>query len=461
MPREEDGVTGSKRFRAPAGVIALLLACLPTGAASGAGPRLLPPLSLQTGDRAAGSAEVLPVQALWADGLAFVAGDPPVFDLRLGVLLQTDYRAYGESERTDDRFDVRRARFSLAGGIASFFRYRFEYEFQGNDLQNLIDAYGELAPAPWLQVRLGQFKVPFGFEWLTPDRDLPFAERTTAFDLGPGRDVGLMVHGGIGGELVRYAVGLFNGDGRDGSTRGSQEDAPELAGRLVLAPVAPLKDRVGDLRLGLSGAAARIDLADVSLKVKSVGMAGTNRNLYDFNSNTKFGVLRDAGRRYRLGLEAAWALGPVALFGEYAHLRYTDLQPAGQPARDADFCSWYAAAVWAVAAEPLRLDGAVLQPVRPRQPVGGGGMGALVAGVRLSRFLGDGDWIRPDAFVSVEEATTYTFALAWVLRRELRLLLDYSYTGLSDPLRVRVTPDGSVDYVDRERVLTARFQLAF
>ena len=42
-----------------------------------------------------------------------------------------------------------------------------------------------------------------------------------------------------------------------------------------------------------------------------------------------------------------------------------------------------------------------------------------------------------------------------------RVVLDYTHTELSDPIRVRVLPDGSVDYVDEENVVTLRFGIDF
>lgn len=408
------------------------------------------------------SGDERPLRTSYDEGVRLETVGSDAFRLVLGAVLQADYRHYGEDERADDRFDIRRARLSVAGGIGAHLRYRFEYEFQGNETQNLTDAYGELTTgAPWALIRVGQFKVPFGLEWQTRDRDLPFAERSTAVDLGPGRDVGLMVHGGVGDELLHYGLGVFNGDGRDGSTRGNQEDGPEVVGRVVFAPLAPLAGAAGDLRVGLAGTFGRIDLSDVDLEVKSVGMVGTGRNLYVLNRNSKFGVLQDADSRYRVGLEAAWALGSAALFGEYVHLRYTGLKPVGQAARDADFRSWYVAGLWALAAEPVSLHGAVLQPFRPKRTAGNGGWGALVLAARLGRFEGDGDWIVEDAHVSVEEATAYTAAVAWIPRPEIRVSVDYTASDFSDRLRVRVNPDGSVDYVDQERVLTTRFQLTF
>ncbi len=42
-----------------------------------------------------------------------------------------------------------------------------------------------------------------------------------------------------------------------------------------------------------------------------------------------------------------------------------------------------------------------------------------------------------------------------------RMILDYTFTDFTDPVRVRVNPDGSVDYVEKENVFTLRFSIDF
>ena len=163
------------------------------------------------------------------------AGGENALDLYLGGVLQVDYRYYQENSRADNGFDIRQARLSVSGLLNSFLYYRLEYELQGNDAQNLTEAYGEweIDPQQILRLgakaalRIGQFKEPYGLEWQTRDSALFFAERSMGYYLTPQRDVGLMFSGSLFHEIIHYAAGLFNGDGRDGSTRGSRNDQSE------------------------------------------------------------------------------------------------------------------------------------------------------------------------------------------------------------------------------------------
>jgi phosphate-selective porin OprO/OprP len=272
-----------------------------------------------------------------------------------------------------------------------------------------------------------------------------------------------MVHGSLLQERVYYAAGLFNGDGIDGSSRGTQSDTPEAAGRLVFAPFKSTSwEWLESLQFGGSGGIANIDLANVDLEVKSTGMVGTNRNLYVLNANTKFGVLQDVDQRRRFGLEAAWAWGPVGVQGEYFYLGYTDLEPAGGPARDADFSAWYVSAIFCLTGEHPTYSKGVFEPLVPKQDfrLGGSGFGALALSVRVEHFEGDKDWITEDAFVSVRDADAFSVALSWILNPYVRVIVDYSQTDLSDPVRVRVEPDGDVDFIEEEQVVTVRLSMS-
>lgn len=98
-------------------------------------------------------------------------------ELRLGGAFQADYRHYAEEERADNRFDIRRARLVFRGQLTQWFRFGLEYEFQGNETSNLVDAYGEGVLSGLHSLRFGQYKEPFSLEWQTRDKALLFAER--------------------------------------------------------------------------------------------------------------------------------------------------------------------------------------------------------------------------------------------------------------------------------------------
>lgn len=416
--------------------------------------------------------QIIPAGPAWAERI-FFAGYKGGFyirseeeggmEMRLGGALQSDYRYYKEEERGSDGFDVRRARLVFRGSLTRYMRFGMEYEFQGNETDNLVDAWVEGVNGLHV-LRFGQFKEPFSLEWQTRDKAQYFTERSMGYSLTPKRDVGLMLHGEFFHGGLGYGLGLFNGDGDDGSSRGNEEDSPEIAGRVV---VAPFKNTawpwLSGLQLGAAACYARIETLNVSLKVKSGGMAVSDLNVYTLTHNTKFGVLQDVDSRIRYGAEGLWAIGPVALMGEYIHLAYKDLEAAGEEPSDALFDAWYLALLWNITGETVLVNRGTLQPVYPQRFFNPdeGTWGAFCLGLRVEHFKGDKDWINPGSFVSSEEADACSLALTWVMFPMCRMVADLSHTRLSDPVRARVRPDGHIDYVDEENVLTARFCIDF
>ncbi|MBC2743844.1 MAG: hypothetical protein HGJ93_12555 [Desulfosarcina sp.] len=368
-----------------------------------------------------------------------------------------------EEERADNRFDIRRARLRFRGQLTKYFRFGMEYEFQGNETDNLVDAYGEAVFGP-SALRFGQFKEPFSLEWQSVDKAQYFAERSMGYFLGPKRDIGIMFHGSLFQDGIMYSAGLFNGDGDDGSASGPEEDSPEAAARITFSPFKrALSPWLNGIQFGASATYAKIDPLNVDLRVKSTGMVGTDRSLYVLTHNTKFGVIQDVGSRQRIGIEAAWAVGPVIFQGEYFTLTYTDLETAGDNPADADLASWYASAMWCITGEKPILSKGIVKPIYPNNFFNPqeGTWGALCLAARVEHFSGDENWINPASYVSVEEADAYSLALNWVIYPMARIVLDYTHTSLSDPIRVRVLPDGSADYIEAENVVTCRFSIDF
>ena len=387
---------------------------------------------------------------------------PGSVDVRLGGLLQGDYRYYFEDERTDNRFDIRRSRLIAEGRIADLLRFELEYELQDNEAANLLDAYiatdfGEHS------LVAGQFKEPYSLEWQSPNHPLYFAERSMGYYLTPNRDIGVMLTGSLFDGLALYSAGLFNGNGIGGEIRRKQHDDPEIAGRIVFQPLRNFDNFLRTVQVGASGTYARIDTPNIDTKVKGTGMAGSTRSLYVLTHDTKFGVINDVDRRDRLSAEAAWTYGPLAVFGEYFTLAYRDLVPVGGVPLDAELSAWYTAAVFSITGEPVLIENGRILPLVPARPFSPArqAYGALCIAGRVEHFDGDEDWINPAAFVSVRDADAYSIAADWILSREFRVLLDYTHTRLSDPIRVRVLPDGTVDYISKENVLTLRFSLDF
>jgi len=382
---------------------------------------------------------------------------------QVGGNFETDYRFYTENERADNRFFIRRAQLELSALIRPWLKLNLEYEFKSDVIDHLMDTYARVSFGSHA-LKVGHFKKPFSLDYQNGVESVYFAERSMGRSLSPGRDVGLMVSGSLHDDIIHYAAGLFNAEGDDVENRGDGNDDPEVAARIVVAPFARSDNEfLKYFQFGASGTYAKINLGNLSVKVKTTGMIDTSRNIYVLGHDTKFGVLLDADDRRRIGAEAAWAWKSVACQAEYISLTYSSLKPVGRPERDADFYSYYASLIYFPTGEEPAFSKGVMTRITPENPFdwSTGDFGAVGIALRYDHFEGDEDWINPAAHVSVKEADSFSIGINWILLPMHRILLDYTYTDLSDPIRVRVMPDGSVEFIEKENVVTLRYGIDF
>ncbi len=178
---------------------------------------------------------------------AVVEEKPPVYvqqrgpelKLVLGGFIQTNFEdgdvsafegRFGETA-LKDRFRLRRARIGMTGDFAEQFDFKIEGDFEQNDgtsPSNRVDFSGTDIWLNWhqfpaAQIKLGQYKAPFGLEQLTPDYALLFPERSLPTGaITPDRQIGAELWGKPftniwpdQKDLLTYYAGIFNGNGRN------------------------------------------------------------------------------------------------------------------------------------------------------------------------------------------------------------------------------------------------------
>lgn len=373
---------------------------------------------------------------------------------------QLDYRAhfFEDADAPKNGFDVRRARLGLSGRLMPKLSFKFEYEFSGSSSQRLLDAYADYEFAPWARLRLGQQKEPFGLEQSTSTKNRIFAERSMGAAFLPNRDIGLVFHGaGLSGRVL-YGLGVMNGTGPDGSSTGRVDD-PIVVGRISLLPFAPAQNALSGLLIGASAAYGRMDAANVELHVKTEGLTP----FFDVASRAKFNVVLDAGQRLLWGAEAAYTIGPLALFGEYNHLKWEDIRTSHDEF-DAEFRDVYGALLWMVTGEHPDFSKGVLAPLQPKRSVTEGGAGAFGLALRFDSFAGEKSVY--DTLVqagdSVREAEALTASLTWWPVSMVKILAEYTRTTFDEPLKIDRDPiKGTAIYTEAEDVAVVRFQFGF
>jgi hypothetical protein len=164
-------------------------------------------------------------------------GDVSAFEGRWGSTAQKD------------RFRLRRARINLTGDFAENFDFKIEGDFgQGDGLNSsrtafsATDIFVNWHQFPEAQIKVGQWKAPFGLEQLTPDTSLYLIERSLPTGaITPDRQIGAQVWGKpftniwpAQKDLVTYYAGIFNGNGRNVSVNDNNNFM--YVGRLELMP---------------------------------------------------------------------------------------------------------------------------------------------------------------------------------------------------------------------------------
>jgi phosphate-selective porin OprO/OprP len=405
--------------------------------------------------------EAIPLEARYEDGFCLAASDEEMVSLCIGGLLQADYRYFKYDNEDPDKngFDLRRVRMLLKGSLLRHFDYKFEYEFEGAGSRRLLDAYVDTNLLEEASFRVGQFKTPYSFEWLTKDKNLVFAERSMGAFLTPGRDLGVMAHGSLWQDAINYGIGLFNGDGMDDATTGD-EDSPEWVGRLVVSPFKYWnKPGLENLQVGGSFGYSKIDRTNVNVNVKTTGLT----SFFNVASSAKFNIIRAADTRTRYGAEFAWTYGPLLLSGEYFLLNFKDITTSADQF-DAKLEDYYISLLWMLTGERPVLQNGIMQPIRPNQSIWNGGWGGLGLAARYDVFEAD-DSVYDNLIIvgnSVAEAKAFSVALNWYLDPYVKIILDYTNTKFDQPLLIfRDSISGTAIYSEKEDVVTTRFQFEF
>ncbi len=223
----------------------------------------------------------------------------------------------------DDRFRLRRARINLTGDYAEQFDFKMEGDFGQSDgtsgnrtAFSATDIWLNWHQFPAAQVKIGQYKAPFGLEQLTPDTQLLTIERTLPTGaITPDRQIGAELWGkpftSIWPEqkdLLTYYAGIFNGNGRNITVNDNNNFM--FAGRLELQPfTGKVFGQPSFLKLGGDVLNSR-DEAGVNISQSSNLLVNADGSLSPF-------TLPSPDERTAWSVDAWLELGPFDLIGEY------------------------------------------------------------------------------------------------------------------------------------------------
>jgi phosphate-selective porin OprO and OprP len=242
-----------------------------------------------------------------------------------------------------DRFRLRRARINLTGDFAENFDFKVEGEFENSDgiSSNRTDFSGtdifiNYHQFPEANVKVGQWKAPFGLEQLTPDPTLIIIERSLPTGaITPERQVGAQLWGKpfttiwpAQKDLLTYYAGIFNGNGRNVSVNDNNNFM--YVGRLELMPFkGKIFGQDSSLKLGGDVLNSRDD--------KGTNISQSLNLLVNSDGSLSPFVLPGADERTAWSVDAWFNLGPFDLIGEYLQEKVNGRTVAGVPPGFADF----------------------------------------------------------------------------------------------------------------------------
>src|SRR5438045_564514 len=238
-------------------------------------------------------------------------GDVSAFEGRFG------------STAIKDRFRLRRARINLTGDFAENFDFKVEGDFEQSDGTSsnrtdfsATDIFVNWHQFPEAQIKVGQWKAPFGLEQITPDTTLLLAERSLPTGaITPDRQVGAQLWGKpftniwpAQKDLLTYSAGIFNGNGRNVSVNDNNNFM--YVGRLELMPFkGKIFGQDSSLKLGADVLNSRDD--------KGTNISQTLNLLVNADGSLSPFVLPGADERTAWSADAWLNIGPFDLIGEY------------------------------------------------------------------------------------------------------------------------------------------------
>jgi phosphate-selective porin OprO/OprP len=305
----------------------------------------------------------------------FEDGDVSAFEGRFG---QTALK---------DRFRLRRARINLTGDFAENFDFKDEGDFENSDGLNsgrtafeATDIFVNWHQFAEAQVKVGQWKAPFGLEQITPDPSLIIIERSLPTGaITPERQIGVQLWGKPFAniwpdekDLLTYYAGIFNGNGRN--TTVNDNNNFMYVGRLESTLFkAKMWGQDSYLKLGADVLNSRDD--------KGTNISQTLNLLVNSDGSLSPFVLPGAAERTAWSVDAWLKLGPFDLIGEYLEEYVNGRTVNGAPPGFANFTTsgYYITAAYYLI--PKKLQAAVQwQDLNPGQR-GSDGIHSITGGL--------------------------------------------------------------------------------
>lgn len=319
----------------------------------------------------------------------------------------------------------RRAYLGFDGTMPGGFGYRLEVDVAGSSVA-LTDLYLTYKPRPDVTLTLGQQKPFWGMEEMESDLFTSFQERaayTTAF--GFERRIGLSA--AYQGRNLLVQAGIFADDAANLSAN-DFDNSYSLDGRVVFMP------KVGGGQLHLGGSIHYRMLKDQVTAELPRYRARPFVRTTDLRFVDTFNIPGATSER-GIGLEGLYVNGRLHA-GAEAYWQ----KVARTGFLDPTFHGGYAELGYLLTDDVTAYRGGVLDRIRPKHPIGQGGMGAVQLNVRY-------DWLDlVDAGIVGGRQRTAGVSLIWIPTDYVRFIANYGHLWIDDsPILAGGSPDYGAD----------------
>ena len=319
--------------------------------------------------------------------------------------------------------EFRRAYLGVEGTIPGGFGYRAEVDV-ANSAVELTDLYLTYKPKPELTLTLGQQKPFWGLEEITSDLFTTFMERA-AFHGAFGFERRVGASAAYVGKSLVVQGGVFTDNAAD--LNADTNNSYGFDGRVVFMP----KLAGGQLHLGGS----------VHLRDFNDAQATTRYRARPFVHTTDLRLVNTgniaATGETSYGAELAYVRGRFHATAE-SHW----ISPRRPGMADPTFNGGYGEAGFLLTDDVTAYKNGVFDRIRPKKPVGKGGIGAVQANLRY-------DWLDlNDAGILGGRQDIAAVSLVWIPTDYVRFILNYGHLWLNDAaLAAGATRDYEADSI--------------
>jgi phosphate-selective porin OprO/OprP len=368
------------------------------------------------------------------------------FKLQPYMKLRSQFKAFEADHPTNNDFYMRAARLGLKGSVYRYFDFTVAGEF-GKGSSCLWDGYVGFNSLPKAKLRIGQFKQPFSLEWYSPADWRDFIEMPLPIDnLTPDMDIGAMLHGNLGKEVLNYGLSFCNGTGKNIYDTNNDKD---VVARVVLAPFNSSKNTfLKGLHMGGSITHGNQEAERDEMRRKGKFQTAGETAFFQFNN----GIVHD-GARTRYGGELCYMIGAFSLKGEWVRMNLDDLYHPTDGTKDVSLS-------YIVTGEHQPFKDGRYGRIAPKQNFNPkkGTWGAVQLIARYETLSIDEDLFQKgyaDASTYTDDADGYTLGINWYLNDLVKAMINYTSTDFDG----HIVKDG--EELDSEDLFLVRIQLVF